>query len=143
MISDKLDGILQGDTKTENKSEPCALTVNQALTLFSNERRRLVVEFVDTLGPMQIRALADAVATVTDCSRDGAYTTLYQSHLPKLDEHNVIDLGDRRHLIEPGEHFDGCAAFVEDVQTKFKSDNQHPAEFTCDELDEIAGGGRA
>lgn len=141
MISERLGGLLEGNHEPE--PEPCDLTIDEALHLMQNERRRYVVEFMDILGPMELEALADAVSAVTDSTRKAVYIALYQSHLPELDKYNVIDLGERGHSVEPGEHFDACADFVQDVQTKFKSDSQHPAEFTFDELDDIAGGDRA
>lgn len=110
--------------------EPCALTINEAFHLLENERRRLVLELVDELGPMQLDALADAVAAITARDRKSTYVTLYQAHLPKLDEYDVIDREDRGHRICPGDHFEECLAFLDEAQQRFESDDggPHPTE---------------
>ncbi|MFB1066479.1 hypothetical protein [Natrinema sp. H-ect4] len=118
----------------------CELTIDEGLHLFSNKRRRLVVELVDNLGPMEIGALADAIATITDRKRKTVYVPLFQTHLPKLDEHDVIELGERKHHVEPGEHFDASVDFLEDVQKRFENDptGTAPTEFEYNELGQVA-----
>lgn len=125
----------------------CELTIDEALHLFSNKRRRLVVELVDELGPMEIGVLSDAIATITEHKRKSVYVPLYQSHLPKLDENDVIELGERGHHVEPGEHFDASAAFIQDIRGRFEEDpaGKHPTEFEYTELEQLveAGGEEA
>ena len=125
----------------EPEPEPCDLTIDEVLHLFSNERRRYVVELVDTLGPMQLAALADAISAITGDSRKGIYVGLYQDHLPKLDQHGVIELGERGHQVDPGPEFDACAEFVSDMQDRFDPpEDPGPKEFEYDELEAVVGG---
>ena len=100
---------------------PCKLTTDEALHLFQTNRRRLVVELVDALGPMHIRALSDAIACITDSEYDSVYVSLSQQHLPKLDEYDIVEFDEQDLEVEPGTHFTDCAAFVDDVQSRFRS----------------------
>ncbi|UHQ96428.1 DUF7344 domain-containing protein [Natrinema halophilum] len=114
------------------------LPLDAAVHLMSNERRRLAVELIDALGPMELKVLADAFAAISDIDRKGAYVTLYQTHLPKLDKHDVIELGDRGHHIEPGEHFNALVKCISDLEERFEIETDSSQVFEFDEDDAVA-----
>ncbi|SFS63597.1 DUF7344 domain-containing protein [Halostagnicola kamekurae] len=101
---------------------PRKLTTDKALHLFQPIRRRLVVELVDVLGPMHIRALSDAIACITDSQYDSVYVSLSQQHLPKLDDYDIVEFDEQDLEVAPGPHFADCAAFVDDAQSRFRSE---------------------
>ncbi|WP_226043440.1 hypothetical protein [Natrinema sp. DC36] len=115
--------------------EPIELPMDTTLHLVSNERRRLVIDYVDTLGPMEVGALADAIASVTESKRKSTYIALYQDHLPKLDRRDVIDLGPRGHHVEPGPHFDAFVDLLEDLDQRFDTEGDSETELEFDEND--------
>lgn len=118
--------------------QPIELPMDTTLHLVSNERRRLVIDYVDTLGPMEVGALADAIATVTEPKRKSTYIGLYQEHLPKLDRHDVINLGPRGHHVEPGPHFDAFVDLLEDLDQRFDTVGDSEKELEFDEDDAVA-----
>ncbi|MFB6361556.1 MAG: ArsR family transcriptional regulator [Halobacteriales archaeon] len=84
--------------------------------VLSNERRQLILEFLsEANGPLSARDLSEKIAEAeTDESppptniRQSAYVSLHQTHLPKLDELEIVDydqsaktveLNDRAHRI--------------------------------------------
>lgn len=80
--------------------------------LLQNSRRRSVVEyFMEHEGPVQLGTLADWV-TACECettpeavsadARQRVYIALYQSHLPKLDSHDVVEYDSEQNLVARG-----------------------------------------
>ncbi|WP_126665267.1 DUF7344 domain-containing protein [Haloterrigena salifodinae] len=152
-LLERIARILSQSSTTESDSaadpEPCDVPITTAANLMKNQRRRLAVALVNELGPMRLRALADAVATIADDNRKSVYCTLYQNHLPKLDVHDVIDIGERGHLVEPGPNFDAFVDFGADLEERFDGESNQTAvvEFNedavsavSDDVSEVGGG---
>lgn len=85
-----------------------ATTIAEALSV---ERRRLVIRLVDEHGAIR---QTDLVDKLTELRNDGEtngvlrkreFTSLYQNHIPKLDECDIINW-DGRDQIEPGPEFE-------------------------------------
>jgi hypothetical protein len=80
--------------------------------LLRNRRRRYVLQYLEThAGVVRLSDLADALAEweledgdacVTHRERKRAYVSLYQTHLPKLDDADIIDYNQPRGTIELG-----------------------------------------
>jgi len=71
-----------------------------------------ILEDVDS--PVSIGDLAERIASnetdkaigqLTSSERKRVYTALYQAHLPKLDDANVIDFDKHRGKVSPGDSF--------------------------------------
>lgn len=86
------------------ESAAVELSQNTVFEIFSNTRRRMVLYYLrDRGGPVPVEELAAEVAAfendanVDDLSRQQrkrVYVSLYQTHLPKLEEAGVIDYKD-------------------------------------------------
>jgi predicted transcriptional regulator len=69
--------------------------------ILSNERRALALSVLQTDGPMTLRELADCLARheygsdYNSAERKRVYVSLYQCHLPKLEDRGVIRREDR------------------------------------------------
>ncbi|WP_459889932.1 DUF7344 domain-containing protein [Halostagnicola bangensis] len=78
--------------------------------LLQTQRRRDVLRYLqDRNGPIELRNLAEQVAaweqettieSLTSSERQRVYISLYQTHLPKLDEHEIVDYNKDRGLVE-------------------------------------------
>jgi hypothetical protein len=107
------DGDATHSATEETSVEEMAITKDDAFHLLQNARRRAVLrhllEHEDT-ERFVMRDVAEEVAAwehdttvqqlVSD-ERQRVYIALYQSHLPKLDEHDIIDYNQSRGVIEP------------------------------------------
>lgn len=78
-----------------------SLTQNEAYDLLSNPRRRYVISYLRKHGePMSVSDLSDAVAAweneqpveeLTDRQVKRVYVSLYQTHLPKMNDAGLLD----------------------------------------------------
>ena len=97
---------------------PVTLPQETVFTLLQNERRRYVLEYLDsTDGPVEIRDLSEhvaarendqAVSEVTYQERKRVYTSLYQIHLPKLADAGVVDYDRRAGVVSLAPASDAC-----------------------------------
>lgn len=84
-------------TADDSRTDP-DLTIT--LDLLRNERRRRVIRAIDQDGPADIGALADRITAqehgqdFTSKQRKAVYVSLYQVHLPKLEDADVVQQGD-------------------------------------------------
>ncbi len=113
-------------------SEHCPETPTQSFSrdrvfeLLSNRRRRLVLYYLRSHADDEatVRELATEIAAwengveeaaVTYKQRKRVYTSLYQSHLPKMDEYGVVEYEQNRgdvRLTEEGETLDAYLEIV-------------------------------
>ena len=92
--------------------ESTELTDDRAYHLLQNERRRNVLRYLDgTDGPIEMRDVAEQVAAwehdttveaLASDERQRVYIPLYQCHLPKLDEEEVVEYDQSRGVVERG-----------------------------------------
>lgn len=106
-----------------------SLTLPTALHIAENRRRRATLVVLAERSPITLRDLTDIVTEsegVSVTSQDdykAVYVSLYQAHLPKLADHNVIHWnGNSGHPITKGSEFDAILALVEDARTRFPED---------------------
>ncbi|QLH82438.1 DUF7344 domain-containing protein [Halosimplex pelagicum] len=68
-----------------------------------SDRRRLAIRWVNQLDAVDMVDLAETVAceeydctiaNLTDQQRKRVYVSLYQTHVPKLDQLDIVDIGD-------------------------------------------------
>lgn len=92
--------------------EHCSLPPDVLFDVLKNQRRRLVLEFLrESEGPVRIGTLAEHIAAFeNDVSprrlnaqqRKRVYIGLYQCHLPKMADVDVIEFNQARGIIELG-----------------------------------------
>lgn len=97
-----------------------ALDLETKLSLISNERRRLILTILDERGPTQRTELAREMAERQTGTRQGTeykkrYVGIYQSHLPKLEQHDIITQTDGD-IVQPGENFGEVLELLVDVR---------------------------
>ncbi len=90
-------------------------TQAELFDVFSNARRRRTVQYLKQRnGSCDLSSLVEQVAawendtdpeTVTRTQRRRVYISLYQTHLPMLEDHGIVDWNSEDHAIElvPGE----------------------------------------
>ena len=93
-------------------SDECTIETDEVFHLLQNSRRRAVVQYFTTHDePISLSDLADEVAAreyettvedVTDDQHQRIYIALYQSHLDKLDGHNVVEYDTENKTVAPG-----------------------------------------
>ncbi|WP_290812368.1 hypothetical protein [Halovivax sp.] len=86
------------------------LSQAELFDVFSNARRRMAVRFLkERNGTCDLAPLVEQVAAwendvppdeVTRAQRRRVYISLYQTHLPMLEEHGIVDWDPEAHLIE-------------------------------------------
>lgn len=93
-------------------SRPRAISKDDAYHLLQNSRRRAVLRYLLEHDPdrrFRMRDVAEAVAAwehdttvprLTSKERSRVYIALYQTHLPKLDDHGVIEYDKERGHVE-------------------------------------------
>ena len=99
---------------SEGSREAC-ISKDDAFHVLQNARRRAVLRYLsehDDEDKFVMRDIAEEVAAwehdttvqrlVSD-ERQRVYIALYQSHLPKLDEHGIIEYNQSRGIVEPTE----------------------------------------
>jgi hypothetical protein len=84
-----------------SQQDPDSLTQGEVYDLLSNARRRFVISYLrDREEPVELNALSREVAAwenetavedLTDQQIKRVYVSLYQTHIPKLDESGVVD----------------------------------------------------
>lgn len=106
---DRTDGTT--GTTTDEDGAPTRIARDDAYHLLQNERRRLALAFLSERDWLvNVGVVAEHVAAVENDidveelsaqQRKRVYISLYQSHLPKLDEHGVVDYDQSRGTVEP------------------------------------------
>ena len=98
------------------------LSVDAIYDLVTSSRRREVLSlFVTREQPLTLRDLTHGVAQaeegaeITDISQERVAEiriTLYHVHLPKLAEHGVVSVDEKRDVVEPTENLDQFEPFL-------------------------------
>lgn len=116
-------------TETENGSESHTgeremLTEDEIFHVLQNERRRLVLRYLDEcdddvvrMGDMAEQVSAwehdTTVQALTSTQRQRVYIPLYQNHLTKLDDLEIIEYNQSRGLVERGPRVGQLQAYLE------------------------------
>ena len=97
---------------------------SDVFSILKNSRRRHVLKFLlDEQRRVSLAELAVHIAAhendvptgaVTSAQRKRVYVSLYQSHLPKLDEVGAVDYNDARKYAHMDEHLDAFRPYLRD-----------------------------
>ena len=108
-ISD--EGAAASSEASDSGEEGSRLPKDELFHLLQNERRRRALQYIlDRGDTVDMREIAERLAAIendvdvaelTSAQRKRVYVSLYQCHLPKLDEAAVIDYDKDRGRIEP------------------------------------------
>lgn len=121
-IGDGDDGNERSQTATESGGEEeeeeeeadaaiaADLSTDDVFHVLQTKRRRDVLRYLqDVTGPVRMRDLAEQVAAweqqtsieaLSSSERQRVYISLYQSHLPKLDEEGIVEYDKDRGIVE-------------------------------------------
>ncbi|MFA9417479.1 hypothetical protein [Natrinema sp. HArc-T2] len=107
----RTDAVSESPRASESIGSSSALSLDDIYHLLQTQRRRDVLRYLRTADDrVRLRELAEQVAaweqetTVDNLSSDErqrVYISLYQSHLPKLDNHGIVDYDKDRGWVEP------------------------------------------
>lgn len=106
---------------------PSPLSQGDIFHLLQTSRRRETLRYLlEASGPVEMRDVAEHVAArehettvgqLRSSQRQRVYIPLYQSHLPKLDKHGVIEYDQSRGVISPGAHLELFRPYLEVSET--------------------------
>ncbi|WP_251342912.1 DUF7344 domain-containing protein [Haloplanus halophilus] len=101
------------------------LTRDALFSMLRNERRREVIHYLrDHEGPVDLRELSEYIAAIeNDCERSAVtykqrkrvQTALYQMHLPKLADQNIVDYDRRAGQVELADGAEDCLPYLDAV----------------------------
>lgn len=104
------------DPETTAAEEPDPLPKDVRFDILKNRRRRLVLQYaIEHDNPVTIGTLAEHVAAIENekdvgalnsRERKRAYVGLYQCHLPRMNDADVIDFDQNRGTVDLGVHAD-------------------------------------
>lgn len=114
-----------GDAGASEATPPeRSLSKDDMFHILQNERRRRVLQYLsDTEGPVDMRDIAEQVAAwehdttvqqLTSDQRQRVYIALYQSHLPKLADFDLITYNRSRGVVERTPLADQVASYLQD-----------------------------
>ncbi|WP_049895490.1 DUF7344 domain-containing protein [Halopiger xanaduensis] len=113
------------EPETETDTSSPTLSKGEIFELLRNQRRRYVVHFLKQDGrPVELGDLAQQVAAweydttpdrVTPEQRKRVYTTLQQTHLPKMDKAEILAFDSDRGVIESTERTRDISVYLEIV----------------------------
>lgn len=105
-------------------TDESTIGIDQVFEILKNQRRRWVLRYLETAdGQVVLSDLAEEIAScenekdisqITSQERKRVYVGLYQVHLPKMDDMNIISFNKPRGLIEPGENYERVRAYLPD-----------------------------
>jgi hypothetical protein len=103
--------------------EEVELTPDMIFEVLKNERRRRVLDYLEGReNPMKLGDLAEAIAAqendktvdaLTSSERKRVYVGLYQCHLPKMDDMEIVDFNRNRGLVELSENAEYLDPYLE------------------------------
>jgi len=109
-----------GET-AETTADP--LSLDLVFEVLKNERRRRVLQFLrDSSGTVSLSDVAEHIAAIendkpekalSSQERKRVYVGLYQCHLPKMDDTNVVDFDGNRGTIDLGDNAEQLYPFLE------------------------------
>lgn len=114
-----------GKQRTQSQEDDSAITEEEIFTTLSNHRRRYVVHALDDGSEIDLGPLAERVAAweydvdVGELSHDErkrVYTSLQQTHLPKMDDTGIVEFDKDRGTVAPTEAFADVDVYLEVVR---------------------------
>ncbi|SFK69992.1 hypothetical protein SAMN04487950_0657 [Halogranum rubrum] len=126
------------DAETSTNEQDTAavgLPADEVFHLLQNARRRRVLHYVfahEGEEPFEMRTIAEHVAAwesdttlqqLTSDQRQRAYISLYQCHLPKLDDKGIIDYNQSRGVVEPTPAIEQFRRYIDVASAADATDN--------------------
>lgn len=127
----EVEAVPEESSETESGAKEAApLPLDQVFDVLRNERRRRAIRFlVENGGQVEMSELAEnlaawetdkPVAELTSSERKRVYVALYQCHLPRMDDMDVVEFNKPRGVIETGPNataLDRYLAGAEELRT--------------------------
>lgn len=116
----------KGTANNSLNDENVAEITADACHILATKRRCQVIQLLRNRPERHLSEIADIItanehnkepANITSSERNSVYATLYQCHVPKLNKHDVVETGPRKHLIKRGENY----ALFADILTTAES----------------------
>ncbi|XVH33593.1 DUF7344 domain-containing protein (plasmid) [Haloferacaceae archaeon DSL9] len=111
------------ESQARERQEPESLSLDLVFEVLKNERRRHVLRYLEqNPGTASLSDLAEhiaaiendkPVASLTSQERKRVYVGLYQCHLPKMDDTDVIAFDDNRGTVDVGPNADQLYTLLE------------------------------
>jgi len=129
--ADEITESTQAEGVTEPDDEPEALPIDRVFELLKNQRRREVLRYLETSDEetVSLSDLAEHIAAIendttvqaiSSSERKRVYVGLYQCHLPKMDDMNVVAFDQNRGTIELGPNAEQLEEFLD-----INDENEH------------------
>jgi hypothetical protein len=106
-----------------SEAEPESLSLDVIFEILRNRRRQFVLEYLrEQEGTVTIGELAEHIAAIENDTtvrqlnaqqRKRVYIGLYQCHLPKMDDVDVIEFNQSRGRITPAEHIEPLYEYLD------------------------------
>ncbi|WP_130499874.1 DUF7344 domain-containing protein [Natrinema hispanicum] len=119
----RTDAVGESPRASESIENSADLSLDEIYHLLQTQRRRDVLRYLRTADDrVRLRDLAEQVAAweqettvdnLTSDERQRVYISLYQSHLPKLDNHGIVDYDKDRGWVEPTPHAKQLRPYLE------------------------------
>jgi DNA-binding transcriptional ArsR family regulator len=120
----------------ETEADPSPERLDRILAILQNRRRRLILEYLREHGSTTQGDLAKHVAAVengvpesavTSAQRKRVYVSLYQAHLPKLDDFGAVDFDSDRGSVERTPRTDELLWCLDRLDAD-RSETDHPGD---------------
>ncbi|ELZ20372.1 DUF7344 domain-containing protein [Natrinema limicola] len=119
----RTDAVGESPRTSESIANSADLSLDEIYHLLQTQRRRDVLRYLRTADDrVRLRDLAEQVAAweqettvdnLTSDERQRVYISLYQSHLPKLDNHGIVNYDKDRGWVEPTPHIKQLQPYLE------------------------------
>jgi len=119
----RTDAVGESPRASESIENSADLSLDEIYHLLQTQRRRDVLRYLRTADDrVRLRDLAEQVAAweqettvdnLTSDERQRVYISLYQSHLPKLDNHGIVNYDKDRGWVEPTPHTKQLQPYLE------------------------------
>jgi hypothetical protein len=113
----------QGAETEDGETSASALPLDQVFEVLKNQRRRTVLRYLDDHDePVALGDLAEHVAAlendtpvaqISSRERKCAYVGLYQCHLPKMDDMDIVEFNQNRGIVESGPNIAQVERYLE------------------------------
>lgn len=115
----------QAGVEQPGDDEEQSLSKSEIFDILRNQRRRFVLQYLKLVdGPIELGEMATQVAAweyttdpdeVSPAQRKRVYTTLQQTHLPRMDEGGILDYDADEGLIRATENTETLSVYLEIV----------------------------
>lgn len=126
--TDRLFCVPDSSSSDSPSDAPSKLSSNEVFQILQTNRRRDVIDYLLAKeGPVKMGHLAEVIAAkehettvaqLTPTQRQRVYISLYQTHLPKLDEKGIIDYNKPRGIVRPADRLELFQSYLEAANSR-------------------------